>query len=185
MNRFRNPTSRLLILSGASTLALSAAVAAGCGSAASSAPGPNASSSGGAPPSRGTGADDHRLAAIKYARCMRGHGVNVLDPDQNGNIQIAAPDTPKAVIDRAQNACRQLRSAAVGPGLNAKQHAQALAQFTKFTHCMRGHQIPMADPITGPNGAVGFYVPQGISPTSKRYTDAEASCKHLLPNATG
>jgi hypothetical protein len=116
---------------------------------------------------------------------MRNHGVNVLDPDQNGNIQIAAPDTPKAVIDRAQNACRRLRSAAVGPGLNAKQHAQALAQFTKFTHCMRDHQIPMADPITGPNGAVGFYVPQGISPTSKRYTNAEASCKHLLPNATG
>jgi hypothetical protein len=116
---------------------------------------------------------------------MRSHGVNVLDPDQNGNIQIAAPDTPKAVIDRGQKACQRLRSAAVGPGLNAKQHAQALAQFTKFTHCMRAHQIPMADPITGPNGAVGFYVPQGISPTSKLYTSAEASCKHLLPNATG
>lgn len=149
-------------------LALLAVVAAGCGASSKAA--------------SSTTTATHSLAAIKYARCMRSHGVNVLDPDQNGNIQIAAPDTPKAVVNRAQQACQKLRTAALGVGLNAKQHARALAQFTKFTHCMRAHQIPMADPITGPRGAVGYYVPQGISPTSRLYVNAEKACKNLLPN---
>lgn len=158
--------------------ALLCVTAAGCGSsshAASSKPASGESSTGSA-------ADTHRVAAIKYAHCMRSHGVNVLDPDQNGNIQIAAPNTPKPVIDRAQKACQALRSASLGAGMNAQQHAQALAQFTRFTRCMRAHQIPMADPITGPQGAVGYYVPQGIRPSSQLYKNAEAACKHLLPN---
>jgi hypothetical protein len=176
--------SRAQALAVCAAAALLGLTAAGCGAssrAASSKPasGPAAASSGSG---TGSAADTHRVAAIKYARCMRSHGVNVLDPDQNGNIQIAAPNTPKPVINRAQKACQALRSASLGPGMNAQQHAQALAQFTRFTRCMRAHQIPMADPITGPQGAVGYYVPQGISPSSQLYKNAEAACKHLLPN---
>jgi hypothetical protein len=144
---------------------LIAGVAAGCGSTTSR-----------------SAASAHRLAGIAYARCMRSHGVNVLDPDQNGNIQVNAPDTPKAVVDRANEACRKLRAAALGAGMNAAQHAQALKQMTDFARCMRAHHVPMADPFTGPDGGVGFSVPQGISPSSRRYTTAEAACKHYLPN---
>jgi hypothetical protein len=179
----RTRTQALAICAAAALLGV---IAAGCGASKPAASSKSASGriAAGAPSGSATGspADTHRVAAIKYARCMRSHGVNVLDPDQNGNIQIAAPNTPKPVINRAQKACQALRSASLGPGMNAQQHAQALAQFTRFTRCMRAHQIPMADPITGPQGAVGYYVPQGISPSSQLYKNAEAACKHLLPN---
>jgi hypothetical protein len=66
--------------------------------------------------------------------------------------------------------------------MTAAQHAQAIEQFTSFTRCMRAHQIPMADPFSGPNGGVGYSIPQGISPNSRRYETAEAACKHYLPN---
>jgi len=56
-----------------------------------------------------------------------------------------------------------------------------LKQFTKFTHCMRAHRIPMADPINGPQG-VGYSAPPGISPSSQLYKSAEAACKHFLPD---
>jgi hypothetical protein len=131
--------------------------------------------------SAGASAGAHRLAAIKYAHCMRSHGVNVLDPDQNGNIRVVAPNTPKAAVDRANQACRKLRVAALGPGMTPAEHAQALEQFTSFAHCMRAHRIPMADPINGPNG-VGYSIPQGISPSSRVYKSAETACRHFLPN---
>jgi hypothetical protein len=110
-------------------LVLVGALVAGCGS-----------SSNGVDSNAGA----HRLAGIKYAHCMRAHGVDVLDPDQNGNIQINAPNTPKAIVDRANQACRKLRTAAVGTGMTAAQHARAVKQMTDYARCMRAHHVPMA-----------------------------------------
>jgi hypothetical protein len=178
MKRIEVPRSRAALLSCACALALIASVAAGCGSTKSRSATPRVAMSAGS----ASNASAHRLAGIKYAHCMRAHGVDVVDPDQNGNIQVDAPNTPKVVVDRANQACQKLRIAALGVGMTAAQHAQALKQMTNFARCMRAHHIPMADPFTGPNGGVGFSVPPGISPSSRRYTTAEAACKHYLPN---
>jgi hypothetical protein len=151
----------------AGVLVLLAGIAAGCASSAGL-------------PATATGVDGHRLAAIKYASCMRAHGVTVLDPDRNGNIRIDAPDVPKAAVDRADHACQRLR-AALGPGLSPAQHAQALMAMTEYARCMRVHHVPMADPFSGANG-VGFSIPPGISPGSQLFQKADAECKHVLPH---
>lgn len=62
------------------------------------------------------------------------------------------------------------------------QHAAALAQLTKFTDCMRKHEIPMADPFSGPNGGVGITIPRSVDLSSQVYKQAEAACDHLLPS---
>ena len=51
--------------------------------------------------------------ALRYTRCMREHGVPMLDPDANGDVRGA--DSSKgeldgATVDSAQQACRQYRS---------------------------------------------------------------------------
>jgi len=174
---------RAALVGCACTSALIASVAAGCGSTTSNSATPPVASAASVASAGATSADSaHRLAGIRYARCMRSHGVDVLDPDQNGNIQVNAPNSPRAVVDRANQACQKLRTAALGAGMSPVQHTQALKQMTNFARCMRARHIPMADPFTGPDGGVGFNVPQGISPSSRRYTTAEAACKHYLPN---
>jgi hypothetical protein len=89
------------------------------------------------------------------------------------------PDRAKAVVDRAQRACRELLP--TGHQLDPEERDQALAAMTKFTRCMRTEGIPMADPFTGQNGGVGFTVPSGVNPLSQKYKSAEAACRHHLP----
>jgi len=47
---------------------------------------------------------------------------------------------------------------------------------------MREHAIPMADPFSGPNGGVGIAIPPSIDPNSQTYKQADAACKHLMPD---
>src|SRR5471030_1321852 len=103
---------------------------------------------------------------IAYSRCMRSHGVpGFPDPNSHGNILITPSsdiDPSAPVYQSAQQACARFRAAAQGPGMTPAQHAAALARLTQFTDCMRKHQIPMADPFSGPNGGVGIAVPRSV-----------------------
>jgi hypothetical protein len=119
------------------------------------------------------------VPGIRYARCLREHGVDVRDPGPDGNVVIERPDTPRAVVERAQRACQQLLPA--GHQLEPEERDRTLAAMTKFTRCMRAEEIPMADPFTGPAGGVGFRVPSGVNPLSQKYKSAEAACRHHLP----
>jgi hypothetical protein len=188
MNCSKMTRQYLSMLGGALVLALVGSVAAGCGSSTNPASQQVTSQQSTSPASSsastaGTSADKHRLAGIKYAQCMRAHGVNVLDPDQNGNIKIDAPDTPQAVVDRANQACQKLHAAfAAGAGMTPAQQAQAVKEITNYARCMRAHQVPMADPFTGPNGGVGYSIPRSVSPNSQVFKNADAACHHFLPN---
>src|SRR5207237_750975 len=48
---------------------------------------------------------DAEQAQLKWAQCMREHGVNVPDPGQNGGVQVQIPDQQQ--FEDAQNACKQ------------------------------------------------------------------------------
>jgi hypothetical protein len=124
---------------------------------------------------------------IAYSVCMRGNGVpNFPDPNREGNLVITPndninPTSPQ--YERAQKACKKLSSeSASGNGMTPAQHAQALAALTRYVECMREHDIPMANPFSGPNGGVGIILPRSVDPNSEQYKKADAACKHLLPN---
>ena len=119
------------------------------------------------------------VPGIKYARCLREHGLDVPDPGPEGNVVIDMPSTPTAVVERAQQACEEFLPA--GHQLDPEERDRTLAAMTKFTRCMRAEGIPMADPFTGPSGGVGFRVPSGVNPLSQKYRSAEAACRHHLP----
>jgi hypothetical protein len=118
---------------------------------------------------------------------MRRHGVaGFPDPDSSGNLVITPaeninPGSPD--YRRASDACKKLSPLGAGvTGMTPSQRARALAAMTRYVECMRNHAIPMADPFSGPSGGVGISLPRGVDPSSNRYKQADAACKHLLPN---
>jgi hypothetical protein len=76
-----------------------ALIGVGCGSSASSA--------------NGTGSDDKKLTgrdkAVKFAECMRAHGVpHFPDPDPKGDFNFGV-DVSKEVFTKAVDACKALQ----------------------------------------------------------------------------
>jgi hypothetical protein len=130
---------------------------------------------------------------LKWAQCMRQHGVNVPDP-VNGAIRITASAPPggggsadlpgpgNPQFQAAQNACKQY--APNGGNGTGQPTQQQIDQATKFAQCMRDHGVQMADPKVqnggiemqggGPDGA-------GIDPNSDQFKQAQQACAQYQP----
>ncbi|HEX4226159.1 MAG TPA: hypothetical protein VHZ97_27590 [Pseudonocardiaceae bacterium] len=94
-------------------------------------------------------------AMVKFAQCMRQHGINMPDPTPSaggrGAIQalpgVSAND-PAAMqkMQAASTACDKLL-----PN-GGKPTAQDEQRQLKFAQCMRAHGVDMPDPNPNPNG---------------------------------
>jgi len=115
---------------GLRALAAVALVSAGCGSTA---------------PAQTGAASTTRQKALRFADCMRHHGVSAFpDPDASGELTIdqvangSSLDTDSAAFERAMSACRDLEpSGFTGHRRSAQQQQFAL----KFAQCMRENGI--------------------------------------------
>jgi hypothetical protein len=143
MNRKRRPLAGL-------TLIAVIAVISGCGS--SSPAGTNPSSGNG---SGGNSTLAHAQKGVKFAECMRSHGVgNFPDPAASGKLTIDAVangssvDTSTPAFTRAISACKALEPAGfTGTKRSSPQQQAAL----KFAQCIRANGVKdFPDPI--PNG---------------------------------
>ena len=114
-----------------------ALIGVGCGSSASSA--------------NGTGSDDKKLTgrdkAVKFAECMRAHGVpHFPDPDPKGDFNFGV-DVSKEVFTKAVDACKALQP----PGsLSAKRTPKQQSAGLRFAQCVREHGVKdFPDPVNG------------------------------------
>jgi len=174
----------------AAVLAGVAVLAAGCSSAARG-PGstPVASLSGHATASAAqaltTQQGDQNI--LSFARCMRGHGVQMSDPVHrpgHAGLSIDMPSRAPA-NSAAYAACIHFIQA----NIEAKQSAAAaqaaphLAALTRYAQCMRSHDINMLDPT--PQGSLNLGNVPGITSDYGRYSPqfraADAACRHFLP----
>ncbi|MFB4283648.1 hypothetical protein ACBJ59_50690 [Nonomuraea sp. MTCD27] len=136
---------RLLPAAGALALAL-----AGC--AGTAAPDDGVVSAGGAPaaatPSATPSASlDPQEAALKFAQCMREHGVDMPDP-QGGRIQLKIPEgMDQKKVDKAHEECRPIMESVVRD--QGAPDARDYDQMVKFAQCMRKQGIDMPDPKPG------------------------------------
>jgi hypothetical protein len=124
---------------------------------------------------------------ISFARCMRGHGVQMSDPVHrpgHAGLSIDLPERGPAT-NAAYAACTHLIRAmldlkAAGA---AAQAAPQLAALTRYAQCMRGHDISMLDPT--PQGALNLGNVPGITSDYGRYSPqfraADTACRHFLP----
>jgi hypothetical protein len=119
---------------------------------------------------------------VKFAECMRSHGIDVADPGP-GRVQIPAGTDPATTA--ALRACQHwlpTLNAGAASSQNAKLAAE-LPGLIAYARCMRAHEIAMLDPnsfgalnlgqVPGITGDFGRYSPQ--------FRAADAACRHLLP----
>ena len=124
-------------------LAAVALIGAGCSNGSAE----NGTTSGGTPTS---GADKKLTArdkAVKFAECIRAHGVSDFpDPDAKNQFQYGVSVTP-AVWTRATTACKDLQP----PGtLSAKRTTKQQSSALRFAQCVRDHGVKdFPDPVNG------------------------------------
>jgi hypothetical protein len=82
-------------------------------------------------------------AGLKFARCMRAHGIDVPDPKADGNgISLggapgkSGPDPESPAFQRAQNACESLLPGGKGPKLRTGPRAGGGSESGPSTDAM-------------------------------------------------
>jgi hypothetical protein len=140
--------------------------------------------------------------ALKWAGCMRQHGVNVSDPTANGAIRIqsSAPpgssrsDGPSSsgnattgggpagdpTFQAASNACKQYQPS--GGQSSGPPSQQQLDAVTKFAQCMRDHGIPVQDPQAR-SGGILIGGSGAVDPSSDQFKQAQQACQHFMDQA--
>jgi hypothetical protein len=125
-------------------LALIALITAGCGSKA-----PTATTTGNAG-SIDAGGNENATGqgrAVKFAECIRGHGVpHFPDPDAKGDF-VFGIDVSPAVWRKAVDACKDLEP----PGaLSGKRSPKQQSAALRFAQCIRDHGVKdFPDPANG------------------------------------
>jgi hypothetical protein len=87
---------------------------------------------------------DQQQRALEWAKCMRGNGLDVPDPQPGQGLPLPGdPNDPK--IQQAIAACKQYQPA---PNINADDPA-VKQQMADYAKCMREHGVDMQDPGAG------------------------------------
>jgi hypothetical protein len=107
-------------------------------------------------------------AMLEYAQCMREHGVDMPDPefDGEGGVMMGAgpggedgapTDSEQQAFEAADEACKPILDEVMpDQDLTPEQQAEMQDQFIEVAQCMRekGHDMP--DPVVGDDGSVSI-----------------------------
>jgi len=147
--------------------------------------------------------------ALKWAECMRQHGVNVSDPSSNGTVRINL-DNPAGNGSGGGNGATgsasgngaggggTATSMGGGPPPEVRTAMDACSQYqpiggtssgppsqeqvddaTRFAQCMRDHGIPMQDPLVS-NDGMSIRISGAVDPNSSQFQQAQQACHHYL-----
>jgi hypothetical protein len=136
---------------------------------------------------------------LKYARCMRSHGVpNFPDPNASGGFTFPIGSNPSSpAMQDAKARCEKFLpdGGPPGPGTTTHPTTAALSAMLKVTACMRRHGISdFPEPTTSTpksmsgvgeisdrNGVILVF-PQSLNTQSPQFTRAAAECNFPLTN---
>jgi hypothetical protein len=166
----RLPTSPLLAL-----LVCAAAICTGCGSSGPS-PSGEANGSGGKPTAR--------EQAVKFADCIRTHGVpHFPDPNAKNDFEFGI-DVAPAVWRKAVDACKDLQP----PGtLDAHRTPAQQSATLRFAACVREHGVKdFPDPANGDPLVDTTHIPSSNRPGGMTVLNAAMqTCHSLASEAVG
>ena len=158
---------------------LSELISAGCGS--------NASSETGTASSAGTGGTKKLTArdkAVKFAECIRAHGVSDFpDPNEKNQFEYGVSVSP-AVWNQATTACKDLQP----PGtLSAKRTPKQQSASLRFAQCVRDHGVKdFPDPVNGEPLINTYKIPSSNKPGGMTILNAATQkCGSVLGQAAG
>lgn len=118
--------------------------------------------------------------ALKYAQCMRTHGVpNFPDPTSgpSGNVSFSLRGSvPRPQLLAAQKVCQSL----MGGGLiTSAEKAAANAKALKYAQCMRTHGVPNFPDPNG-QGLIKITPATNVAIGSSLYDKAQRHCQSLF-----
>jgi hypothetical protein len=139
---------------------------------------------------------DREAAALAFAECMRENGIDMPDPEVNGQggvgIAIGGDKVNEEEMEAAMDACDHFLEDAAGE--RRELDPEMLDRMVEFASCMREHGIDMPDPTTdggriivrgeassgdgqGPQTRGDFF---GADPDSQEFQEAEEACRPIL-----
>jgi hypothetical protein len=143
---------------------------------------------GGASKSNVSQENDQRL--VKFAKCMREHGVKVSTPTgSSGMLRIGSGDKPGNIhqLEAAQQACKRYQPKATAQNLSPQEKVEREEQVLKFAKCMREHGIDVHASTAGGGAQIkiqsraGTGGSRGPNPESPAFQAAQKGCQGLLP----
>jgi hypothetical protein len=122
---------------------------------------------------------------LKYAQCMREHGVDMPDPQfEGGGISMSIPQgTDKAKVEAADKECRHFMP---NGGQPMKADPEMQEKMRKYAQCMRENGVPeFPDPSEdggiriegGPGGS--------LDPGGETFKQADKACQEFAPKRPG
>jgi len=118
-------------------------------------------------------------APLKFAQCMRAHGISWFPDPNSGKTSIMIPKgQDKTKFEAAQEACKQYMP---DGGQMHKPTAEELEQGRNMAKCMRENGIPNF-PDPNPDGGIAIDPKKlGTTPDSPLWKKAEAACAQYVP----
>ena len=110
---------------------------------------------------------------LKFAQCMRQHGVNMPDP-KAGKMTMSLQKGQESKMQAAQNACKQYLPNGGNPPSQADPKMRD--QAVKFAQCMRANGVNVPDP--GADGAIKI---DGRKVTQSKMAAAQKACSKYQP----
>ncbi|MDH2427482.1 hypothetical protein [Sphaerisporangium sp. TRM90804] len=115
---------------------------------------------------------------LKFAQCMREHGIDMKDPEQGGRISIKIKKGDEGKLDTAQKACgKYMQGGGDGPGRDDPAVRDAML---KFAACMRAEGLDVPDPEPGKGG---IRIRRDDSVSEEVFERAHKKCEHFMPGA--
>ncbi len=131
---------------------------------------------------------DAEQAMLDFAKCMREQGIDMPDPQFNGegggifSAGAAGGDTPmdKSKMDAAQKACQSYLDKVKqnAPPMDPAKVEEEKQRLLDFAQCMRDHGIDFPDPQISTDGG-GLQVQMGgpgLDPDSPGFKEANEAC---------
>jgi hypothetical protein len=114
--------------------------------------------------------------ALKFAQCMREHGIDLPDP-QDGKLPNIPEGLDPKKVDAAQQQCKQYLP---NGGEQPKVDPQRLEQLRKVSQCMRENGFPdFPDPT---ESGLHFGAKSGIDPQDPKFQAAQKTCDKYAPD---
>ncbi|MGV9302089.1 hypothetical protein ACWENQ_25470 [Nonomuraea sp. NPDC004354] len=115
---------------------------------------------------------------LAFAQCMREHGVDMPDPQDNGRVEIRLPQGVDP--QKAQAATEQCRRHLPDGGEAAKADPRVVEQQRAFAQCMRDNGV---ERFPDPDASGGFQIGpgSGLDPDDPKVQAAQQKCAGLRP----
>jgi aspartyl-tRNA synthetase len=124
---------------------------------------------------------DNQDQGIKFAQCMRDHGVDMPDPQPNSPLEMNGKEVSQDKFKAAQEACKQFTPGGNGPA--QKMNPQQVDQMRKYAKCMRDHGVDFPDPDS--EGHINIKANGSgnamMNPDDPTFKKAQEACRSQLP----